>query len=56
MMNRMGLTNSVKRQISWPETVSAVENIINKGHMNSTYEFVAIDKRTMYSIVFFIMD
>ena len=53
MMNRAGLTNSVKRLISWPETVSAVENIINQGHMNSTYEFVAIDKRTMFYSLFY---
>ena len=53
MMNRTGLTNSVKRLISWPETVSAVENIINQGHMNSTYEFVAIDKRTMFYSLFY---
>ena len=53
MTNKMGLTNLVKRQISWPETVSAVENIIDKGHNNSSYKFVAIDKRTVFYSLFY---
>jgi len=53
MTNKMGLTNLVKRQISWPETVSAVENIIDKGHNNSSYKFVAIDKRIVFYSLFY---
>lgn len=46
--NALGLANSVKRLRAWPATVTALEEVIAKGHDGKSYQIVAADKRIIY--------
>ncbi len=42
------LPNSVKRLRAWPETVSALQDVIAKGHDGYAFETLATDKRIIF--------
>ena len=46
--NALGLANSVKRLRAWPETVTALEQVIAKGHDGKSFQVIAADKRIIY--------
>ena len=46
--NALGLANSVKRLRAWPETVTALEAVIAKGHDGKSFQVIAADKRIIY--------
>ncbi len=48
LTNALGLANAVKRVRAWPETVSALKSVVDKGHEDLSFEAVAMDKRIIF--------